>query len=250
MKVIAINGVTHSGKTTLCQTIIGGLRKRGYTVGSVKEIHFEQFRIDPMPNSNTLKHRKAGAQRVTARGVHETDILYQEMLPIDEILQHYDHDFVILEGVSDCNVPRILTALSEKEVEEAMDDRAVLVSGVLANTAGETVCGLPVINALEEPDRLVNFVIDYAFEPMPHFDPKCCTACGHSCRELTGLICQGKAKREDCVLSKQKVELLLNGKPVPMVPFVQNVMKNTVMAVAKELDGVSGGGEIEVRFRV
>ena len=97
MKAIAVNGITKSGKTTVCETIIKGLRQRGYAVGSVKEIHFESFAIDPDPNTNTNRHRAAGSQLVTARGMYETDILYQSMLSMEEILRHYNHDYVILE---------------------------------------------------------------------------------------------------------------------------------------------------------
>ena len=99
----------------------------------MKEIHFEQFAIDPVPTSNTNRHKAAGSQLVTARGLSETDVLYQSMLPILEILEHYDHDYVILEGVTDCNVPRILTAHNEQELIERIDCRAVCVSGVFAN---------------------------------------------------------------------------------------------------------------------
>ena len=249
MKAIAVNGITMSGKTTVCETIIKGLRNRGYSVGSVKEIHYEDFKIDPGPSSNTYRHRTAGSQLVTARGIYETDIMYPSKLPIGEILKHYDHDFVILEGVSECNVPRILTAHKEQEVEERIDERAVLVSGVIANSGVTQVQGLPVINALNASDDLVDFVVRHAFEPLPSFDPKCCSACGHTCREFAGLVAQGKAKREDCVLTSQKIELFIDGQPVKMVPFVQNVLQNSVMGVIKELSGFSSGSDIEVKFK-
>jgi molybdopterin-guanine dinucleotide biosynthesis protein B len=249
MKAIAVNGITLSGKTTVCETIIRELRKRGYSVGSVKEIHYEAFKIDPDPGSNTNRHRKAGAQLVTARGMTETDILYPSMLPIDEILKHYDDDYVILEGVTDCNVPRIITAHKESEVEERMDGRAVLVSGVIANSGIQEVYGLPVINALEDPNALVDFVIEHAFEPLPSFDPKCCTACGYNCRELAGLISHKQAKREDCVLISQEIELKINGQSVDMVPFVQKLLRNAVMGVITELSGFHNNTEIEVKFK-
>lgn len=250
MKAIAVNGITLSGKTTVCETIISGLRKRGFSVGSVKEIHFEAFAIDSDPNSNTHRHRVAGSELVTARGMFETDILYQSMLPIDRILKQYDHDFVILEGVSDCNVPRIITAHEENEIEERMDCRVIAVSGLLANSGIKKVLNLPVINALEEPDLLVDFVLDNAFEPLPAFDPQCCSACGHSCRELTGMIAHGKAKREDCVLLSSQIELNINGQSIDMVPFVQNILKNAVMGVVTELTGFRQNSEIEVKFKV
>ncbi len=249
MKAIAVNGITMSGKTTVCETIIRGLRKRGYRVGSVKEIHYEAFEIDPNPKSNTNRHRAAGAQLVTARGMTETDILYPSMLPIFDILKHYDHDYVILEGVTDCNVPRIITAHKEQEVEERIDERAVLVSGVIANSGVGEVQGLPVVNALQDPDALVEFVIERAFEPLPSFEPKCCTACGHTCREFAGLVAHRNAKREDCVLTSQKIELKINGQSVDMVPFVQNILKNAVMGVITELSGFSTNSEIEIKFK-
>lgn len=249
MKAIAINGRTKSGKTTVCETLIKGLRKRGYTVGSVKEIHFEQFAIDPDPITNTNRHRAAGSQLVTARGMRETDILYQSMLPMEEILKHYSYDYVILEGVTDLNVPRILTAHNEQEVQDQMDGRAVAVSGVLANSASGKLLGLPVFHALKNPEALVNFAEERAFEPLPSFDPACCSECGYSCRELAGLIAWQKAQREDCLLWSQQTELTINGVPVIMVPFVQSILKNTILGIVRELRGFEEHSAIEIRFR-
>ena len=250
MKVIAVNGVSSSGKTTVCETIIKGLRKRGYSVGSVKEIHYEAFKIDPDMSSNTNRHKAAGAQLVAARGFTETDILYPNMLPISDILKHYSHDFVILEGVTDCNAPRIITAHKEQEVKERMDERAILVSGVIANSGIETMQGLPVINALKDSEKLVDYVVNHAFEPLPSFDPECCFACGHTCRELAGLIAQNKASRNECVLSNPEIELKVNGHSIDMVPFVQKLLKNAVMGVVSELSGFENNGEIEVKFKL
>lgn len=60
MKVIAVNGASHSGKTTVCEVIIRELRRRGRTVGSVKEIHCQGFTLDPDPRTDTGLHRSAG----------------------------------------------------------------------------------------------------------------------------------------------------------------------------------------------
>lgn len=249
MKAIAVNGITRSGKTTVCEVLIAGLRQRGYSVGSVKEIHFEGFAIDPDPTTNTRRHRAAGSQLVTARGISETDILYQSMLPMEEIFRHYDHDYVILEGVTDCNVPRIITAHNREEVERLLDCRAVAVSGVLANTVSGEVLGLPVFHALDDPETLVDFAEERAFKPLPTFDPDCCARCGYTCRELAGMIAWQKAKREDCILWTQETELLINGTPISMVPFVQNILKNAVLGVARELQGFQEHSQIEVRFK-
>jgi molybdopterin-guanine dinucleotide biosynthesis protein B len=62
-------------------------------------------------------------------------------------------------------------------------------------------------------------------------------------------VVQQKAKREDCLLWRPEVELLVDGAAVPMVPFVQNILRNAVLGVVKELRGFKAGSRIEVRLR-
>lgn len=249
MKAIAINGITKSGKTTVCEALIRGLTARGYSVGSIKEIHFEEFKIDPDPNTNTNRHRNAGAQLVTARGLFETDVLFPSMLPIDTILSFYHHDFVVMEGVSDCNCCRIITAHNEREVHERMDGRVIAVSGVIANDGVKEVAGQRVYHAVDNPEALVDLVVEKAFEPLPDADPECCSACGYDCKTLTERIISGQSKRADCVLTSQNVELSVGGRSIVMVPFVQNILKNAVVGVAKELEGYAPNSEIVVKVR-
>ena len=83
MKVLSVYGYTGSGKTSTIEQIIGELIRRGYSVGSIKDIHFESFAIDTV-GSNTDRHRKAGAELVTARGIHETDVLFPKDFPLNK----------------------------------------------------------------------------------------------------------------------------------------------------------------------
>ncbi len=250
MKAIAVNGTSNSGKTTVSTALIQGLRRRGYRVGSVKEIHHKNFTIDPDAKVDTRLHKAAGSQLVTARALRETAVLHQCKLPMEEILRYYDHDFVILEGVADCNVARIITAHDETEIAERVDGRAIAVSGVFANTNSGKILDMPIFNVLKDAEALVDFVEERAFEPLPSFDADCCSQCGYSCREMAGMIAWQKAAREDCVLYSQATELIMDGEPLPMVPFVQNILKNAVLGVAKELQGFKDKGKIEVRFKL
>ena len=156
MKVISVYGYSKSGKTTTVECLIKELVNRGYTVGTVKEIHYEEFTIDT-GGSNTDRHRKAGAELVTARGLFETDILYREKLPIQEILKFYKQDYVILEGVTDFDVPMILCATNLEDVLKRMSPGVFALSGVIANeiTIYEK---LPVINALNSIKKLTDLV--------------------------------------------------------------------------------------------
>ncbi len=52
MKVLTVTGLSGSGKTTVIENLIKELKRRGYSIGSVKEIHYEAFAIDT-PGKNT-----------------------------------------------------------------------------------------------------------------------------------------------------------------------------------------------------
>lgn len=246
MRIFSVFGITQSGKTTTIENIIRELRKRRYSVGSVKEIHFEKFAIDN-EGTNTYRHRMAGSQLVTARGYKETDILFQSMLSMDEILKFYHHDFVVLEGVTDYNVPKIVTGHNTAEVDERLDDTVFAISGRVANDLTEHK-GIPAISSVDNIHGLVDLIEEKVFERLPDFPPECCSACGCSCRELGIRILKGEAKREDCVLSDSSIKLLIDGQEVDMVPFVQKILYNSVEGVIKELEGYKKGARVEIRI--
>lgn len=156
MKVFSVVGTTKSGKTSTIEAVIPELRHRGYTVGSVKDIHFQGFAIDQQ-GSNTHRHSVAGSQLVTAWGMHETDMMFPERLPLERVLSYYDHDFVVLEGVYDFAGAGIITAHDEAEIDERMRPGIFAVCGQISNRLKE-YRGLPVVNALQEASRLADLI--------------------------------------------------------------------------------------------
>jgi len=247
MKVISVIGITQSGKTTTIENIIMELRRRRYTVGTVKEIHFHSFKMDA-EGTNTDRHKKAGAEMVTARGEHETDILYQEKLSINKILSFYNQDFVILEGVRDTSSPKILTAHDMEGIEDRFDETVFAISGRISAEISQYK-GVPAVNSMTHIGKLVDLIEEKAFEPLPDVKEECCKACGYSCSELSSRILKGLAKREDCVMNKSDIILEVNGQEITMVPFIQKILKNAIEAVVGELDGYSENGDIEICIR-
>jgi molybdopterin-guanine dinucleotide biosynthesis adapter protein len=247
MKVFSVIGITKSGKTTTVENIITELKKRRFSVGSVKEIHFEEFAMD-QEGTNTHRHKVAGSELVTARGFQETDVLYQGMLAIDEILKHYHHEYVVLEGSRDTNCPKIITAHTIEEVDERLDETVFAISGVLSNTMKEYK-GIPVINATTDIESLVDFIEEKVFEKLPDFPAECCSECGYAgCRDFGGNILKGNTKREQCTIMDSNVKLSMGGRQVEMVPFVQKLLNNAVLGVVKELNGYESGSPIEIKI--
>lgn len=246
MKIFSVFGITRSGKTTTIENIISELRRRGYSVGSVKEIHYQEFAIDK-EGTNTDRHKKAGSQLVTARGLSETDVLFQEMLPVERILDFYNYDYVVLEGVTDCNAPKIICAHATDEIDERLDDTVFAISGMISNSIKEYK-GLPVINAVENVRDIVDLIEKKVYDKLPDFDLKCCSACGYGCRGLGIKILKGEASIDECVINKSGIKLYIDGKPINMVPFVQKILCNTVKGVVSELQGYTPGAPIEIKI--
>lgn len=156
MKVFSVYGYSGSGKTTVVERLISELVSRNYSVGSVKEIHDAGFTMDPK-GTNTYRHGKAGAQLVTARGKKETAMLFPYRLSITKILEFYDHDYVILEGVRDFEGPKILCARREEEIAALMLPSVMAISGVIGNELKEFQA-LKVFNIFSQSKELVDLL--------------------------------------------------------------------------------------------
>ncbi|MDO4545915.1 MAG: molybdopterin-guanine dinucleotide biosynthesis protein B [Bacillota bacterium] len=247
MKVIKVQGISKTGKTTTVEQIIRELRRRGHTVGSIKEIHFEDFTIET-EGSNTDRHKKAGASLVTAHGLTETDVMFDHSLEIDKVLDLYTQDYVVIEGKCDANCPSIATGRTKEELAQQIGPLTIAVSGVISNELTE-YRGLPVINALKDVEKLVSLIEEKTPDRMPNYYEGCCTACGTDCRGMTERIIKGTGDLSQCILKGENVQVFVDGEELPMVPFVKSMVKSVSTSVIKELDGYKEGCEIVIKIK-
>ena len=110
MKIIGIIGWKNSGKTYYVQEIIKKLRKKGYSVASIKHAHHE-FDVD-QPKTDSFLHRQAGSQQViissSKRWVKITELENNTEKNLTELLQQLSTtDIVIVEGFKNDNHPKI-----------------------------------------------------------------------------------------------------------------------------------------------
>lgn len=247
MRVVSVIGISGSGKTTTVEQLLRNLKKRRYSVGSVKDIHFEAFAIDT-PGTNTYRHRQAGAELVTARGLRETDFLFPVRLPMDKILSFYDQEWVVLEGVEDINAPKIVCGHDLEGVDALMGPDTLAVAGRVANTGIKEYKGVAVFNSLTQGEELTDYVEEKVGELLPDFSADCCALCGMSCREFLAAVLRGEKKWDECPL-EQEVELKIGGRDITMVPFVQEVLARTLVALVSTLDGYRPGADITLNIK-
>lgn len=84
--------------------------------------------------------------------------------------------------------------------------------------------------------------------------------CGHcsyqTCKELAGKIVAGKAKVDDCWILRQKQNVLvkIENEKIPLHPFVQNIIRNTILAMLRSLKHTNLKGDeyllINVRKKI
>lgn len=112
MKVVRILGRRNAGKTTLAERLVGALSSTS-RVATVKSIHHE-VEIDT-PGKDTFRHREAGAETVV--GITPSYAFTIEKGgkakagTLDRVLTRLaeaDHEFVVVEGFTDCDLPAIV----------------------------------------------------------------------------------------------------------------------------------------------
>ncbi len=186
MKIVTFVGIRKSGKTSSVEALIGELKKRGYTVGSVKYIGCPAFSMDK-PNSNTARHIKAGADVTVARGLTETDFIYPKKMDANDIFTKLDCDILILEGDTGSKVPRVVCAHEKKDALERINEETFLISGRLADKEKE-VNGIRAVSALSDityfADEVLRNVKDEEF-PIGQYErePSYTGVCPLDCRK-------------------------------------------------------------------
>ncbi|MFO7659707.1 MAG: molybdopterin-guanine dinucleotide biosynthesis protein B [Candidatus Cloacimonadaceae bacterium] len=247
MKAFAVIGYHHSGKTTVVTSLVKALTEKGYKVATIKDIHNEDYRVDT-EGKNTWQHIQAGAVMTFARGLHDSALIFPQPLSLKEMTALIQCDYLIIEGMKSAPVPKILCAESAEQLEELYDDTVFAVSGKLANGKTEWQ-EPPLLDVATDLDKLTDLVEKKVFDLLPDSDPDCCSACGLNCYEMVKAILKGERLRTDCKTdSAQQVSLAIDGKPVVIVPFVQNLLKDVLLGFISNLKDINPQGNIKIEI--
>lgn len=217
MRVMAVSGLHHSGKTTTVEHVVRELAGRGYSVGTVKSIHKEGFSIDTV-GTNTHRHRMAGASIVTAVSDCETAVMMTRRANYEEIISWYDTDWVVLEGAKDAPYPRIVCARTVGDIEACSDEHTFLICGPVAEEV-DTWGGIPVVDARSRARE----VVDMAEKQIPH-------------------VASAGDRFETAVH--------IDGEQVALNPFTQDFVARTVLGMLSALkDSSAHGHEVKIEIR-
>lgn len=211
--VVSIVGRSGSGKTTLLEKVIKELTRKGYTVGVLKH-DAHGFEIDHA-GKDSWRHKKAGAVAVALSCPEKFAVIKdvdEEWAP-ERIISSYlnDADVVITEGYKKASFPKI------EVVRKALSSKPVCA----------------------KDKKLLAFASDLKLKG---------TAPLYGLNDFRGIA--GLIEKE--IIKKHRsgaVSLIVNGKPVTLKPFIENLIKDGVTGMIKSLKGCSDAALIELRIR-
>lgn len=214
MKIVAVSGTKNTGKTTLVTRLISELVNRGFKVGTVKHTH---VKLD-LEGKDTWKHRKSGSHIVVGAGSDETFFILDHDMDLEEIIKNIEClnklDYLVLEGYKPANFAKISTS--------PLDDPFSLAQVDVSKLDEESI------------GKLTDLIEERSFGKLANLD---CGECGYeNCKKMALAIIKGETKENSCVMKKSsEVRIRINGNPIPMNPFVNKFIKNTVLGMVSAL---------------
>jgi len=232
MRAIAVVGYKKSGKTTLALELAEALKKLGQSVTLVKHSHHG---FDEKAETDTARFRTS-ADMVMGFSPGGSFVSWPGERSLAELIPLVSTDFLVLEGGKTLGVmPRIIIADDEATAGDLDPDLALAVYG---DHALEGLMATRDVAGLARIAKGSGFLL-------PGLD---CGACGReNCRGLAVDIVAGEATVEDCKAQNSAMRITVGGKPLPLNPFVERILKSGIQGMLAELKGF-GPGAVDIHI--
>lgn len=215
MKIPAIGfiGWSGTGKTTFIEKLIPVLKNRGLRVAVIKRDGHD-FQMDK-EGKDTFRFTKAGADVVAISNLKHSALLNNRPEDLRSLLETIcGVDIIIAEGWQECDIPLI-------EVHRSSFDRlrSPEPNNLIAIITDEKLpLEIPQFG-LEDIEPAADFIMSV----LSLSDP---------CQQEYRAIVSGKTP------ASSSVTVTVNGKTIPMVPFVQDIVREVNVAVLGTLRDV------------
>jgi molybdopterin-guanine dinucleotide biosynthesis protein B len=210
--IVSIVGKSDSGKTTLIEKIIPELTRRGYRVTTVKhDLH--GFEIDT-EGKDSWRHKQAGAQGVIISSPQKVALIrdVERDMSLEELRNAFgaDTDLILAEGFKKDVQPKIEVFRKEEHREPLCTKEDNLIA-IASNQPFDI--GVPCLD-IDDVEGIVNLI------------------------ESTFL----KGNR------KEEISLRINGKRIPLSPFVGKFLIRSIKGMISALKGGENPHRIEINI--
>lgn len=233
MQAVSLIGYKNSGKTSLAVQLCELFQQRGIQVAAAKMSH-HPFDV---PDTDTQKLSRV-ASTVFGFSPDQGLVLWNSKKYLPDVTGLTDAQLLLVEGGKHLGyLPKIICSESESEIRE-------LDNGLtLAVWSERLLPDFPVIHDLE---ALASLILAKGFF-LPGLD---CQACGREdCSVLAAEILRGEAGVDECQALKSSLQITVNGRQLPLNPFVNSILANGIKGLLSPLKGYAPGS-IEISLEV
>ncbi len=234
LKVVGIIGYKNSGKTTLTHALARELTGRGHEVAVIKH---SSHHLD-LPGKDTTALAEAVGQ-VGFISPQESGVFWKKSLSLENIIPYLEAEFILVEGFkAEKTFPKIVCLRGEPDDRDLFDGLAVCAVGLADQVEGVDV---PLLTR-DEVGKIADLVEEKAFK-LPNLD---CGGCGHErCYDMAREIVAGTGSVGDCISLQPATEIRIDGRPMPMNPFISSIVRGTILGMLSPLKGFKKG-KIEI----
>ncbi|MHA2313687.1 MAG: molybdopterin-guanine dinucleotide biosynthesis protein B [Candidatus Hermodarchaeia archaeon] len=238
--IINIVGIgRESGKTSLIEFLTTQLRKRQYSVATVKHIS----QVFDTIHKDTWRHIEAGASTVVAATPNELVSIKKIQAPsVEEALGEIpkDVDIILVEGFKKSKYPKVIVSQTMKDAETLMREIAGVfaISGfVTAKVQEKAIQGIPLLTQDELFIRVEEMLLHDIVNRLPGLN---CGKCGYPlCDEFARALLGRENAIVQCIpMNEAQVILKVNDEPIYLSPFPATIIKNVVRGMISDLKGV------------
>jgi molybdopterin-guanine dinucleotide biosynthesis protein B len=210
--IISIVGKSDSGKTTLIEKLVPELTRRGHRIATVKhDVH--GFEVDQQ-GKDSWRHKQAGAHTVVISSPNKVALIrdVEKDLTLDEIREKLiqDVDLILSEGYKKDVQPKIEIFRKEKHQE--------------------LLCA--------KEDNLIAIVSNQTFNV------------GVPCFDLENMKGLADFIEKEFLRSREgrEISLKVDGKSIPVSPFVRDFLTKTIRGMVSALKGCETPEHVEIRI--
>ena len=208
--IVSIVGKSDSGKTTLIEKLVPELTQRGYRIATVKH-DTHGFEVD-QEGKDSWRHKQAGAHTVVISSPQKVALIrdVEKDLTLEEIREKLiqDVDLILSEGYKKDIQPKLEIFRKEKHKD--------------------LLC--------TKEDNLIAIVSDKTFN------------IGIPCFDLEDMAGLASFIEKEFIKSKKEedVSLKVNGRVIPLSPFVKSFLVHTIKGMLSSLKGCDTTKRIEI----
>lgn len=228
MKVFSIIG-DKKMREDIAPKIIKALEDEGRTVGFIKRTE------NISSNSQTKK--------AVIWGERQSLFYHENKSTLLDLLKLFDEEYVVVDNDENSNVPKLLM-YEEVDLDNTADVNEL---GNMHNLKRREDVFFTADKETDF-DEIMKAVLDLEYDAYPDVDLDPVEDDSISGIGMIDNILDGTALKEES-MEKEDVELLIDDTALKMEPIVKAILKNSVEAVAKEVDGYKEDAEVTVVVR-